>query len=575
MKVPESSVERLQLYVELIRKCTASREERRSFYRMMRAYYLFGTDEQGLQDMGGRYNKIFSHMEQLSSFMFSPETTRFNIDLGVSVPADEQFKVEAMTERLHEAWHGKSEGGIDDDFKIALEWSGVYGSMFVKLRPKLWENEDGSKGFQLQHFLVEPHNLGLLREDRYGLYRQEAFCETYMITKSQLANELEAGMNARKDEIIANAQAGAWSNTEQISAGPIDRLIVTSIQGGSITGNASFWATPLATMYRPTTIEDMVELTELYVYDDAIADWRVVTFMKPSYPIWDRPLGKIFVSRVLPYIQVCPLPTHDYAWGHSAVEKLVPLQDMRNERIADIRHLLKKQAHSPFSMTGISAIPDEMQMALDTPSGIMTADSPVATVKEHQPTIPADLWHDVDKIDEMMDETSGLSAINQGKGEKGVRSQGQAQTLSQLGSTRSKSKALIVENSLDAVATTIVCILRRYDKRPMREDRTDSPAQFFANQFPEDFVAKVDGHSSSPVFLENYEAKIFKLLELQAIDREEALKLLDIPRKQQLLHKLKSEIEPAEQRAKEEENNIKKLSILSKRQAGGNNQSAT
>ena len=168
----------------------------------------------------------------------------------------------------------------------------------------------------------------------------------------------------------------------------------------------------------------------------------------------------------------------------------------------------------------------------------------------------------------MFDEMSGLPPVNQGQGAKGVRSEGHAAMLSQLGSTRPKTRALIIENSLDTLATTLVRILRRFDKRPMREDRDQGAAEFFANQFPEDFVAKVDGHSSSPVFLENYEAKVFQLLQLGTIDREEALQLLDIPRKKQLINTLKTKIEPAEAKKQEEERNLKLASIEAKRNKG-------
>ncbi len=562
--------ERSLFYQDLIRKCNSSRESRREFYRLMRTYYLFGCDDSATMDTMARFNNIFPHLDQLSSFMFSPETTRFTINLGPSVNLEEQYKVPPMMQGIHREWHGQGDGGIDTDFKCALDWASVYASTFMKFRWKNWKRkrEDGEweEGGGLQHFIVEPHNMGFLREDKRGLYKQEAFCETYYITRSQLSNELEAAAHPNRVEIIAGAQAGAVTEG-QITAGPIDRLIVTSIQGGSITGNASFWGSPLTMLYRPQTIEDMIEMTELYVFDDDIGDYRVVTYMAPQWPIWDRPLGKIFVPNLIPYIQICPRPANDYIWGHSEVEKLIPLQDMLNERIQDIRHLLKKQAHAPSSVTGETAIMDEMALALDTPGGLLAIASPASTVKSHEPTIAGDLWNDVRQIKEFFGEVSGLPPINQGKGEKGVRSQGQTQLLSQLGSTRPKNRALIVEESLDAIADLIVKVLRRYDKRPYREEK-EGGVQFLANQFTSDFEAKVDGHSSSPVFLENYEDKVFALLDRGLIDKEEALMLLDIPLKALLKQKLVTKIEPAEAAAKKKEDDIKIASIMAKRQHG-------
>jgi len=552
VKIPALPAEKLSFYTDLIQKCNASRETRRQFYKTLRAYFLFGTQEYGLSN-GPRYNKIYPHLDQLASFMFSPETTRFSIKLGPSVNLAEQEKVMPMLDLLHIQWH---DNGVDQQVRNAIRWAGCYGSMFLKFRWKSWdrkkENGEADHTGECQSFLVEPHNIGVLREDKPRLQSQEAFCETYYITKSQLRNELESGCHARTEEIVAVAQGG---HKEDIgtSAGPIDRLIVTNITGGSITGNASLWATPLQSMYKPVTTEDLVEMQELYVYDDDISDYRIITFMQPSEVIWDRPIGKMFVDGSIPYVEFALNPAYDYFWAHSECEKLIPLQDMRNERIEDIRHLLRMQARPSASATGVNGgIPDEMQLALETPSGILALDSPAAQIKVNERTIPQDIWRDVAAIDDMFNEMSGLPAVNQGRGAPGVRSEGHAQLLSQMGSTRAKDRALVVEDSLDEVATLLVKIIRKYDKSELRESNQGG-VQFMPAQFPDDFEAKVDGHSNSPIFTENHEARVFALLDRKVIDREEALELLDIPMRDLLKKKLTQVIEPAEAAAKQAE----------------------
>lgn len=552
MKVPAKPDERFQFYQDLIQRCNASRESRRQFYKTLRAYFLFGTQEYGLSN-GPRYNKIYPHIDQLVSFMFSPETTRFGIKLGPSVNFSEQDKVVPMLDVLHGQWH---DNGIDQAVRNALRWAACYGSMFLKVRWKSWdrvkENGEKDKVGECQSFLVEPHNIGVLREDKPRLVNQEAFCETYYITKSQLRNELEAGCHARTEEIIDIAQGGHKEDVGT-SAGPIDRLIVTNITGGSITGNASLWATPLQSMYKPVTTEDLIEMQELYVYDDAISDFRIVTFMQPSEVIWDRPIGKMYLDDCLPYIEFALTPAYDYFWAHSETEKLIPLQDMRNERIEDIRHLLRKQAHPPVGVTGVmGGIPDEMALAMDTPAGILALDAPSSTIKVDQPQIPPDIWRDVAAIDDMFNEMSGLPSVNQGRGAPGVRSEGHAQLLSQLGSTRAKDRALVIEDSLDELATLIVRLVRKYDKSELRENKPGGVV-FMPAQFPDDFEAKVDGHSNSPIFTENHEARVFALLDRKVIDREEALDLLDIPMRDLLKKKLTQVIEPAEAKAHQEE----------------------
>ena len=572
MRIPTDPAERDTFFIGLIQQCSATAETRREFYKQMRSYYLFGCEDRALNQQT-RFNKVFSHIETLTSFMFSPETTKFTINLGASVNAEEQAKVNPMVERLQSEWH---DSDIDQQFRQTLRWSAPYGKMLLKLRPKVYKRINKAKridqGLEIQAFVVEPHNFGVLREDKDGLYRQEAFCETFHISKSELRNDLMAGQHKNIESIMASVQGGHRADAMS-DATPVDRLIVTAIQGDAVTGNASIFSMPLSTLYRPTTKVDLIEGKELYVYDDDKGDWRVVTYVAPNILIWDRTLEEIFLPNKLPYIEVCINPTYDYFWGHSEVEKLVPLQDLRNERMSDILHILRKQAHPPYAMTGVNAVPDEMQLAMDTPSGILTVDSPAADVKKVVPDLPNDLWHDLEVIDQMFDELSGLSAINQGKPAHGVRSEGQASLMSNLGSTRVRDRALVVEDSLDALADLIVHLKKKYDVRPMREEGEGGQV-FAAHQFPDDFEAKVDGHSNSPIFVENHEQKAFALLDRKVIDREELLDLIDMPMRAALKKKLREKIEPGEAAAAKEEKDIKIAQIMSKRSHGGKGPSA-
>jgi hypothetical protein len=569
MKIPTDAAERHSFFISLRDKCMATCESRREFYRQMRSYYLFGVPDRAIAEQA-RFNKIYPHIDQLGSFMFSPETTRFTINLGVSVPAEEQDKVPPMTESLHHEWH---DSDIDDMFKQAVRWSAPYGKVLIKLRPKVYKRINNQKqveeGLKVQAFIVEPQNFGVLREDRDGLDRQEAFCERFHISKSQLRNELVSSKKPESEvrELLEQVQGGHGEDVMS-DAHPIDRLIVTAIQGDAVQGTADMFNQPLSTMYRPTTKEDLIECHELYVYDDSIADWRVVVYAAPDLVVWDRAIEDIFLSQRYPYIEVCLNPTYDYYWGHSEVERLVPLQDIRNERMTDILHLLKKQAHAPTTVTGDQAVPDELAVALDTPGGLGSVGAAGAEIKQLVPEIKADLWHDIEVIDRLFDEMSGLSSINQGRGDKGVRSEGQATLLSNLGSTRIRDRSLTIEDSLDDLATLLVHLKRRYDKTPMREE-SEHGSVFYAQQFPEDFEAKVDGHSNSPIFVENHEQKVFGMLDRKMIDREEALDLLDIPMRASLKKRLREKIEPGEAAAANKEHELKVAQILSKRAHGG------
>ena len=123
-----------------------------------------------------------------------------------------------------------------------------------------------------------------------------------------------------------------------------------------------------------------------------------------------------------------------------------------------------------------------------------------------------------------------------GKGEAGVRSTGHASQLARLGSSRAKKRALIVEDSLEKVATLYLKLMQSYDDTHFR-DTDDVP--FIAEQFSKDYVVKVDAHSNSPIFTEDLKQLAFNLFKAQAIDKETLIDLVEPPMKQLIKDKLK------------------------------------
>lgn len=535
MYIPKGVVERHAFYQDMLRKCTYTRAERRARYSLLRMYYMFGCDP-GLTP-NAIFNKIYPSIDQISSFMYSQETTRFTIDLGESVSTADRFgeirKVPPMTRMLAKDWNASN---TDIIFGSCLPWSFCLGSMFIKAVP-------GNEGIPTPH-PVDPDDFSVLREDVIGISNQEAFVHSYLITKSQLSNELETAEHKNRDSILSLVSGSPRTN-DKVDGGTFNRIIVSSVQPnivGSLRGG--MW-TNITQVSRPKIAEPLIEMHELYVYDDEHDDYRLVTIASPEIVIWDRPLSRAFVKNESPFVQICPLPAKDYFYGYSEVEGLIPLQEKLNLRIEQIDHLLELQAKPPKSLSGYTSGIDEMALALDSPNGIINSDMPGAKTDVHQPSIPEDLYKEVREIYSMFEERIGLTNVNQGRGEVGVRSTGQASLLSKLGSSRAKKKALTVEDSLEKLATLYVQIKRRYSKGRMRADGPDGE-EFIAAQFTDDFLAKVDAHSNSPIFMEEHTELAFKLFEAKAIDRDELLMLLDVPMKELLREKLRTKIEPAE-----------------------------
>jgi hypothetical protein len=554
VKIPTDIAERWAFYEQLVQNCIATRGDRRRLYQTMRNFYMYGSD--GSSQSIARYNKIYPHLDKLTSFLYSQETTRFATSLGVSVSDLEMKKVGPINRGINDEW---TNSNTDIVYGLALLWSLVYGSTFVKT---IWD------GKNVRPHVIDPHNFSVLREDSPMLSSQEAVVHSYYNTRSQLETEI-AG-HPRRKQIMDSIVAGPKSMTAAIS--PLDR-IVTSASQPNVVGNLDF---DLAVVgrYMPKVQEPMIEMQELYVWEDETNDYRIVTLADPFVCIYDRSLGdkgnngkSIFIKGELPFVQVCPLPAYDYFYGYIEVERLAPIQELLNDRWEELRHMMSLQAHPPKSFSGFQGITDEIALAFDSPDGQVQSDMPGAKVDSMAPAIPADLFTDVDRLNDMFDDTSGINNVMEGKGEHGVRSSGHASQLARLGSSRVKKRAMIIEDSLEKLATLMLQIKQVYDDREYREDKGEDgkPGNvFIASQFTKDFVVKVDGHSNSPIFVEDQTQIAFELYKAKVISGTRLLELITVPMREQLIHDLQTQIEPAQAAAHQEEMQLERDKVVAK-----------
>ena len=514
MRIPKEPLQRELFYLDLIQKCLVSREERRPDYASLRSWYLFGN---GPSETPAIFNKIYPHIDQLTSFLYSAETTRFSINLGAAVNEMEHRKIPTLTRALNDEWLNSN---ADQVFSQAVSWSLAYSSTFVKL---IMNNG-------IHPYMVEPGSMGVLREDTPYTDRQEAIVQSYYITKSELYARLYAHPN--RDAIVKRVSATQHERTEV--ANGVERIIL-SASNPTMYGNVNL---DLAgnNKYKATVSEETVEMIELWVWNDDTADYQVVTRADPDIIIYDRPGEQVFLKGELPFIQVCPNPLYDYYWGQSEVARLVYLQQLRTKRLAEILDLLSKQVSPPTALIGFTGILDEKNFALNRAGGLLATDMPNAKVEKLAPTIPPDLFKELGQIDSMFEEVSGIGNVLQGKGEAGVRSSGHASQLARMGSSRAKKRALVVEDSLEKLATLYLKCMQAYDNTHFKDSEG---LPFIAEQFTKDFVVKVDAHSNSPIFTEDLRQLAFNLFKAQAIDKESLLDLLEPPMKQLLKDRLK------------------------------------
>ena len=527
MKIPSDALHREWFYKDLILKCQVSLEERKSDYSSLRSWFLFGN---GPNDAPALFNKIFPHIDQLTSFLYSAETTRFSINLGAGVHHTEQIKIPKLTSSLNDEWLNSN---ADQVFSSALNWALVYNTSYIKLVMR------GG----IHPYMVEPATMGVLREDAPYTDRQEAIVQTYYITKSELYNRLYS--HPKREEIVKRVSSAVHTRSEDIPDG-VEQIIMSSTNPqlyGNVDINLSGY-----NRYKARVAEDTVKMYELWVWNDATRDYQMVTMADPDVVIYDRTGESVFLKGELPFIQICPNPQYDYYWGQSEVQRLVQLQELRNSRMAEIQDLLSKQVNPPTALSGFTGILDEKNFALNRAGGLLMSDMPNAKVDRLAPNMPSELFEVIKEVDAMFEEASGISAILSGRGEQGVRSAGHASQLARLGSSRAKKRALVVEDSLEKVATLYLRLMQAYDKTHLTDQDGN---QFIAEQFTKDYTVKVDAHSNSPIFTEDLRQLAFNLFKAQAIDKESLLDLLEPPMKQLLIEKLKKReaMQPQQQAA--------------------------
>lgn len=545
MIIPKDTIERALLYDELVRQCTATRMDRFNFYQTLRNYYLFGTAD----GRGAPYNKIRATVSTLNSFIYSPDTMRFSLHLGTEAPPDDVFKAVPLAKEVSELWRTSNAHIL---FGMGVRWAHVYGVMGMKT---MW------RGNGIRGYLVEPHQLGVLREDFMNIDDQEAFTHHYTITKTQLASMLE--YNPRRDAILHRVGRSMTDTLPPLSSG-LSRLIIGSPVGGApgsvaIPGNGNMVDGGIGGRgptydYAPRIEAELIDMCDLYVWDDAQDDYQVCTRAAPDVVVYDRPNSWLgHVKGLSPITMIRPdFELYDYFWGDSFVAGLTWLQDWRTERIFDLRAAMGKQFDPAMSITGGVGIAEEKLLALRTRGGRVNFPMPNAKVTEHKTEIPAQIWSDLKELDAMFDDQAGLGSVLQGKGEPGVRSRGQADMMARLGSSRPKERAVAVEESAETLAGRMLRLKQDHSEQRFQIVTEGRELTFTAEQFTKDYEVKVDGHSSSPIFVEDRKHDAITLREQKAIDRETLLDMFDPPNLQDLKERLKK-IEAAELKAHEQE----------------------
>ena len=508
MRIPESHEEREIFYADIIRRAFSSREDRKALYSVLKNYYLYGNAN--IQQTCD-YNKLYPHIDLLSSFLFSGETTSFVIETSEDIdnqdPILEQKKAQKLLPRLHDLWH---DSNLDILFNDALNWALVYSTMIVKIVPLLNQT--------FAAYLIEPHNFGVLREDVPMLDHQEAMVHEYYMSESELLRRIE---NFGEEEKLRLLTRIGSSFTDVAVGGdslpmPVQKLIITSaspnIQGQIAQIEAQY-------DFNPRIEEKCCLAQELSIWDDAANDYRTVTMVDGNTLLMDH-MSNIFIPEEHPFVKITPNPMTTYFWGRTEMMYLIPIQEWINTRVFEIKKILAKIADPPMAGIGLSGVVEEKW--LQNPGDRIATDIPSGSVQPMYPQSPGDIFKELQMLELMFAEVSGIRELMQGKGAAGVRATSHADLLVRVGSSRVKKKAAVLEDSIEKLASLILSFMRKYDAAHYKLD--DDPKHIFiAKQLSPKSSVKVDSHSSSPIFIEQQMDKAAQAFQAGAIDKEDLI----------------------------------------------------
>lgn len=549
---------------EIVMQCSASQKERAQRGAMFRNLYLTG-------DAGGvpqTYPKTNPFVDTLSSFLFSPVDLRYTINPTDPGQPDQRAMASAVSRTLHAEMRNGLSGGVDMLMDRAVTQSLIKGKSFLQI---LYTTPDAGRTLRFDPCVLQPELMGVLREDLPTLDSQEAFFfSTYMTfgrfselvarnpDREDLLKKAKRYIAPRADSELGPAR-GNWVRQVVIGGmNPFRTQDDSAASGGGFTN----WLQGPAPTFSPDVLAELVRVDELWVQNSDMHDWTTIQLLGDEiiegryihrnlfadpYDITDVELLKRSkASNPLagrhPFIEFCPNELEGYFWGRSELHNVAILQAGLNTRIDGIQSMLRLQEDPPMGFAGGWNVTQNKYSKLNKKGAFFATDNPTAKIQMLAPQLPENIWLDKQEYERMFDDLGGFTAIMQGRGDQGVRSQAQAETLVRTASPRFKTRALKVERSVEQAGDLMLSILRaRYPNKisgwaKPGESASPSPPQawwknilsspapgmnlieFIMADVPSSFQVRVDSHSSSPAF--SYESRelAFALANRGAID---------------------------------------------------------
>jgi hypothetical protein len=555
----------------LVERCKESLRDRVQVYDRRERYFLFGTN--GNDQV--RYNRIESHIDLVSSFLYAPDHAFYNIAAQRNASDEAIRQATALQDEFNDDFQ---DVGLSDAFAEAIPWACTYNTMIFK---QGWNDTRGEATVTL----IPPHQFGVFREDLTSLDDQEAFVHTYALEYHDAVNRLVRAGRASEIPRMAIINQPFESPFPEM----LTRMIIAGTGGvnlqGNILGQINPEYTPTDT-YQPQTQHPMVMFNELCAWDSETSDYRFFHVVDPDILIGDsrktikamlsvprlkdamekkakrvarrrreaepdEPPGEddfaisqsnLFLPGDHPFTKVQPYRKYNYFWGKAHIDSLMALQDWMNERFEQIDEILDRQAYPPKVGTGFGGLTDEKMEAFGAADTWLLDQMPNAKLELLKPDMPEDMFAELKEIGVFFLEASGLTEVVAGKGESGVRSRQHAQQLKQTGSGRIKRAALALEPSLVRIGDIGLKLKMRNDDQPIipepveGKDGKEISEPFLPAQLSTEVKIRISGHAHSPLFVDDAREMAVLMKKVGAIDNEMFVRMMHPPNQDAIIH---------------------------------------
>lgn len=560
MRIPRSK--RLTQFVrETASACLSSRQDRINRGAFYQNYVDTGSADPASPAM---YNKLFVSLDDLESLLFSPVSLRFHIGDPDIPNIVNEAKGRAAAARLRNFYRRCD---ADSMLSQAVNCGLIKGKGIIK------QNFNHS---EMSTWLVQPEDFGVLRENYTKLdQNMGAFTHSMLITPDQFEH-LVAGRSDRADLMkkmknYMREATGGLTDTRgtamNIVVGGLYPLQAASQGGNGVNPTRGLvdWMGQPRPQLDPTVAQSLIELEEVWIWDDERDDWATFQLIGDDLLI----MGKDTIQNALafdpttlssapslkgihPYSTFCPNPVPTYFWGASEVGRLIYLQEAINARLTGTNKMLRMQEDPTTRFMGSTGVNQLALSKYKKPGGHYVEGNPQAKIEKDVTQIPQDLWVSLHEYERMFDEMMGLPPVAKGHGEKGVRSGNHAEALLRMFSPRFKDRALLIERDIEHCAGLTLDLAKAHVSKKLvcwvppeaagleniatAEDLAILvppapglvPVWYTFMDLDEDMTLTVDEHSSSPAFSAEAKALVFDMLKTGIMSPIEAVEHLDV-----------------------------------------------